>query len=335
MKIIDKINSNKTCYSIEFFPPKTDDALASLDRSLLNFYSLDYKPMFIDLTWGAGGSTSEKTLELSKKWTKIPGVDVNMHITCTNMSIEKLDTSINQAAEAGLENLVLLRGDPPAINGIEEWKAVNGGFTCALDLVTYVRQKWGDRFCISVAGYPEGHVDQIENISKHDVNDIMLSSSEKRRISVNPDTGDLSVCRDAKYWADIRYLKRKVEAGADLIITQLFFDVDIFLQFVQDCRSEGILCPILPGIMLIQNVAGFKRMTTMCKTKIPDDIWKRINQIDAMPEEEAKEAVLVYGEELAKDMCQKLYEGGVRFFHLYTLNRERVAKRVIKFISER
>ena len=132
---------------------------------------------------------SERTLELSKQWNEMEGVDVNMHITCTNMPVEKLEESLTEAAEAGVDNLVCLRGDPPVVNGEEAWQAVEGGFKCGLDLVKYVREKWGNRFCISVAGYPEGHTDQIDEVDGREFTG--MAFCERERVRRDPETGEM------------------------------------------------------------------------------------------------------------------------------------------------
>jgi len=334
MKIVDKLAlASDGGYSLEFFPPKTEKGVENLKKRVENFYQSDQSPLFIDLTWGAGGSTSELTLDLAKYWTKLE-FDVNMHLTCTNMPAEMIDSALNEAELAGINNLLPLRGDPPT--GDEGWKKTEGGFECAMDLVNYINRTHEDKFCLTVSGYPEGHQSKIKELDPTLLE--TLTPSEKQRLSRDPMSGKYYVCRDADYWDDLHYLKKKIDAGGNMIITQLFFDVDLFLQFVEDCRSIAITCPILPGIMLVQSTGGFRRMTTMCRTKVPEEIWEKIKEVEEVEKEETGEkksnAILEYGEELGQDMCRQLFEGGVKFFHLYTLNRERVAKSVIQYICE-
>merc|ERR1719352_2170088 len=192
--------------------------------------------MWIDVTWGAGGSTSEKTLELCINALKVHGLNVMMHLTCTNMEKEKLLEALQECKHNGIRNILALRGDPPAGVNTGEWKQVEGGFAYATDLVKYIRAEFGDYFCIGVAGYPEGH---LEATSFED---------------------------------DMKHLEEKVDAGADLIVTQLFYDNPSFLEYVDKCKAMGITIPILPGIMPIQSYAGFNKMTTLCKTKVPSFI---------------------------------------------------------------
>jgi len=157
------------------------------------------------------------------------------------MPLEKINNALKRAHASGLTNILCLRGDPPA--GADQWSAIEGGFSHATDLVSHVRNVHGSYFGIAVAGYPEGHPDHL---------DVML---------------------------DLKYLKEKVDAGAEIIVTQLFYDVDGFLDFVKKAREMGINVPILPGIMPIQNYAAWVRMTTFCKTRIPQEIIDALEPI--------------------------------------------------------
>ena len=215
--------------------------------------------MFVDFTWGAGGSTAELTLDLTID-AKRNGFEPNMHLTCTNMDMSLIDKSLKKCAEEKIENIVALRGDPPA--GKEEWKQTEGGFSCALDLVQHIRSVYGQQFCVSVAGYPEGHPNAITKIG--DDEEPLLSEAEAGRKVIMED--GIYVCRDDDFERELNYLKAKVDAGADFIITQMFFDVKCFIAFVKACRRVGIMCPIVPGIMCIQNYGGFDRMTKFCKS---------------------------------------------------------------------
>ncbi|KAG8061480.1 hypothetical protein GUJ93_ZPchr0003g17343 [Zizania palustris] len=214
-----------------------------------------------------------------------------MHLTCTNMPVEKIDDALTTIKSNGIQNVLALRGDPP--HGQNKFVQVAGGFACALDLVQHIRSKYGDYFGITVAGYPEAHPDAIEGVEGATLE---------------------------AYSNDLAYLKRKVDAGADLIITQLFYDTDIFLKFVNDCRQIGITCPIVPGIMPINNYKGFLRMTGFCKTKIPAEITAALDPI-----KDNEEAVRAYGIHLGTEMCKKILASGIKILHLYTLNMEKSA----------
>jgi methylenetetrahydrofolate reductase (NADPH) len=269
------------------------------------------QPLYADMTWGAGGSTSDLTLDLCTKMTYDAGMVANMHLTCTNMEAEKVDIALNSAREVGIRNIVALRGDPPA--GKEEWKATEGGFSCALDLVKHMRATHGDYFCISVAGYPEGHPNAIKPVE----DESKLTEDELTRVVRNKD--GIFCCHAADYESEMAYLKEKVDAGADFIITQMFFETAVFVKFVKDCRARGIMCPVMPGIMLIQAYGGFSRMTLMCKSRVPQEVFDRVEAV-----KDDKDALKEYGTELGAQICNELIAAGFKGLHLYTLNLEAV-----------
>ncbi|KAK1273885.1 hypothetical protein QJS04_geneDACA013301 [Acorus gramineus] len=175
-------------------------------------------------------SPPDLTLDITNRMQNMVCVETMMHLTCTNMPVEKIDHALDTIKANGIQNVLALRGDPP--HGQDKFVQVAGGFACALDLVQHIRAKHGDYFGITVAGYP----------------------------------GEEGVSLEG-YNNDLADLKRKVDAGADVIVTQLFYDTGIFLKFVNDCRQIGITCPIVPGLMPINNYKGFLRMTGFCKTK--------------------------------------------------------------------
>ncbi|KAJ6734054.1 METHYLENETETRAHYDROFOLATE REDUCTASE 1 [Salix purpurea] len=259
----DSSGNSKVVFSFEFFPPKTEDGVDNLfermDRMVF------HNPSFCDITWGAGGSTADLTLDIANKM---------QNIIC---------------------NVLALRGDPP--HGQDKFVQIQGGFSCALDLVKHIRSKYGDYFGITVAGYPEAHPDMIGSDGFATLED---------------------------YHKDLAYLKQKVDAGADLIVTQLFYDTDVFLKFVNDCRQIGITCPIVPGIMPINNYKGFIRMTGFCKTKIPAEVTAALEPI-----KDNEEAVRAYGIHLGTEMCKKILAHGIKTVHLYTLNMEKSALAIL------
>ena len=283
IELLEKENPEKKCYSFEYFPPKTDVATEKLYATFDKMKKL--KPMWVDVTWGAGGSTADKTVTICEEAAK-KGLDVMMHLTCTNMERHVIDKTLAYCKEIGIRNILALRGDPPVG---QEWQQIEGGFAYAQDLVRYIRQQFGDYFCIGVAGYPEGHTDAVD------------------------------------FETDMIHLKEKIVAGADLIITQLFYDVDYFINYVSKCREMGITVPILPGIMPIQSYGGFKRMTTLCKTIVPQPI---LDALEDVKEDSAK--VKAYGVELATKMCEEILtrceklgaKSRVTGLHFYTLNLE-------------
>lgn len=298
MKVIDKIRSansdpNKVVFSFEFFPPKTEDGVDNLFERMDRMVA--HNPSFCDITWGAGGTTADLTLEIANKMQNIICVETMMHLTCTNMPVDKIDHALETIKSNGIQNVLALRGDPP--HGQEKFVQTEGGFACARDLVQHIRSKYGDYFGITIAGYPEAHPDVI---------------------------GADGLATAEGYQSDLAYLKSKVDAGADLIVTQLFYDTDIFLKFVNDCRQIGITCPIVPGIMPINNYKGFIRMTGFCKTRIPAEIMAALEPI-----KDNEEAVKAYGIHLGTEMCKKIMAHGIKTLHLYTLNMEKSALAIL------
>lgn len=280
-------------YSFEFFPPKTeaglDNLLARIDRM-----SSRLDPLFIDVTWGSAGSTWARTLAVATHAQRYCGVEVLMHLTCTGMTREQLAHALQQAKSSGIHNILALRGDPP--RGKRRWSPsdVSGG-ECdrAIDLVKLVRELHGSYFGIAVAGHPEGHP------SSNSIDEEMV------------------------------HLKAKMDAGADFIITQFFYDTDVFLRYVKKCREYGITCPILPGIMPIQSYDSFVRMTEYCGISVPSSVLERLS-----PVKDDDEAVKEIGCDIAVEMCRLILqaspdEGGVDGVHFYTLNLERSVTRIL------
>ena len=292
MKISEKIANykaqGKTFYSFEYFPPKTDFGLDNLYSRIDRMAT--FQPAYIDITWGAGGSTAEKTLEISKTINKYFGLEVMMHLTCTNMQVSSIKKVLIEAEENGLSNILALRGDPP--EGSSSWEQHKDGFRHGVDLVRYIRKEFGDHFFLGVGGYPDGHQEQ----------------------------SDLD--------ADISFLKEKVEAGADIVVTQLFYDVDKFLFFRDKCIKAGIKVPIIPGIMPIHNYARFLKFTQFCQVSVPDSVTEQLELIKY-----DDSSVINYGIDQASGMCQKLIKNGVPGLHFYTLNLENSVSAILKSLG--
>jgi methylenetetrahydrofolate reductase (NADPH) len=210
-----------------------------------------------------------------------------MHITCRCLTKEKIDATLEEAKENGILNLLCLRGDPP--QGMKEYDSSKDYFQYAEDLVRYVREKYGDYFCICVAGYPATH---IESKSKEE---------------------------------DVYYLKRKVDAGADFIITQLFYDPDEFLEFYANCKNAGITAPILPGLLPIQNYNSFKKIIDLCRINVPHELHEKLEKVRT-DDEKVKEC----GIENCYEICKKLIENGVNGIHFYTMNLEKSVNEILK-----
>jgi len=308
----------KPLIAFEYFPPKTAEGVVQLYNVLENM-TTKHNPRYIDFTWGAGGSTSDLTLELAVESQRRYGVDANMHLTCTNMEQEKIVRALSECKLHGVRHIVALRGDPPV--GQQAWTMVEGGFACALDLVQYIRREHGDYFTISVAGYPEGHPNRITKVETGQV----LSDAERGRL-VHLEDGDY-VCTDADFATEIAYLKEKVNAGANFIITQLFYCMDTFFAFMDACRAAGINCPIMPGIMPITTYGGFRRMTTLCKTRVPIELNSRAAEYEGKPADEA----LAFGVHVAIEMCAEILKRGCcPGIHIYALNKSAAVDQIVE-----
>lgn len=312
--IAEKDAAKKPWVAFEYYPPRTEKGTENL---IARFHKMNKQcPAYGDMTWGAGGSTSDLTLDLCTTMLHDVGMEPNMHLTCTNMEKSKIDIALAGCKKNSIRNIVALRGDPP--HGAEEWTATEGGFECALDLVKYIRKHHGDYFCLSVAGYPEGHPNMIKPVEDESA----LTESELTRVVRNSD--GVFVCFDKDYEIEMNYLKEKVDAGADVIITQMFFEAKLFSKFVDDCRAYGINVPIMPGIMLIQSYNGFKRMTSMCKSRVPAELMEAIDAIPDKSKEEHTQLVKEFGIKEGAKLCRELLAAGHYGLHLYCLNLEQV-----------
>ncbi|MCJ1385408.1 hypothetical protein MMC17_008531 [Xylographa soralifera] len=306
-KITDKIAAlppHGTYFSLEFFPPKTDMGTSNL-QARLSRMSRALHPLFITITWGAGGSTSSRSLELAEICQRQLGLTTCLHLTCTNTNQRVVDEALKAAKDIGVRNILALRGDPPREHEYRsEEQEMEGAekFVWAADLVLYIRRTHGDYFCIGVAGYPEGHSDESCPIDQDPVH-------------------------------DMPYLVEKVQAGADFIMTQLFYDVDAYLSYVDLVRNyrEGVLgtIPIIPGLMPIQNYQILKRTTKLSHAKLPNRILQRLEEIKGDDEEVKRVGVEIISEIV--DELKRVTVIGPRGYHFYTLNLEKA----VSFILER
>ena len=319
-KIIDllskKADNGIAHVSLEYFPPRTEQGVKNL-HARMERMKTNTTALYTDMTWGAGGSTAELSLDLALHAHRTGHVS-NLHLTCTNMEkdgdpVKAVREALQAAYDGGIRNIVALRGDPP--EGTDEWTAAEGGFACALDLVRYIRKEFGDSFGISVAGYPEGHPNRISQLTDEEAAN--MSESERGRCCVHD--GITYVCKDDDYKKEMDYLKEKVDAGGDFIITQMFFDAEVFKTFVKDCREWGINCPVVPGLMCINAYAGFKKMTKFCKTRVPKDLEEKMDSMKDDPD-----AVKKFGVTFGSEICRSLLDSGVEILHFYTLNLEKV-----------
>ncbi|CCH41059.1 putative secreted protein [Wickerhamomyces ciferrii] len=254
-------------------------------------------PLFVTITWGAGGSTAEKTLSLVQTCQKELDFTTCMHLTCTNTDKSIIDNALAKAKEAGIRNILALRGDPP--RGEEYFVPNAADFQYAVDLVKYIKQQYGDYFSIGVAAYPEGHCEGADN-------------SEQEVLK------------------DLPYLKEKIDAGADFVITQLFYDVEKFLHFenlVREQISQDI--PILPGLMPINTYQLFNRAAKLSHASIPSEILGRFPENIQNDDDKVKSI----GVEIMRDMIHSIYSrtnGRIKGFHFYTLNLEKSIAQIVE-----
>ena len=271
--------------SFEFFPPRTEEGDRSLLEKTIPALML-LKPDFCSVTYGAGGSTRDKTLMIVDRIQREHGLTAMSHLTCVNSTKEQLGQVLDQAKALGIKNILALRGDPPG--GLGEFKKTEGGFEYSYELVKFIRQR-GD-FCIGTAGFPEGHI----------------------------------ACREGKY-VDWQRLREKIDAGADFVLTQLFFDNDDYFEFRDYLAKHGVKIPIVPGIIPILGAGQIKKFTTLCGAKIPPALQTRLE-----PLTDNDEACAELGIEYATQQCEGLLRGGVTGIHFYTLNKARSTTRIME-----
>ena len=284
MPVLRQIFETKPfCLSIEIFPPKSADADASLWENLERL--MPYGPSFVSCTYGAGGSTRNRTVDLCREIRSRFNVPATAHFTCVGSTVQELTDWLGEAQTAGIQNFMALRGDPP--KGQEGFRQVDGGLRYANELVSLIR-KTLPQSGIGVAGYPEKHPEAP--------------------------SADL----------DLANLKRKVDAGADAVFTQLFFDNAAFLRFRDQCRAAGIKIPIVPGIMPITEFARIKRITQMCGSVIPESLASRLEAV-----QDDLTAQFEIGVEFAIEQCRELCDAGVQGIHFYALNRSSACERIL------
>jgi len=242
MRIDQLLGRGGPSISFEFFPPKTDAGFGQLFSAIEELRPL--KPSYVSVTYGAGGSTRQKTVDLVGRIQNELEIRAMAHLTCVGHTAEEIGGILDELWKSGIRNVLALRGDPPA--GQSQFVATPGGFGYANELVGYVKSRRD--FCIGVAGYPEGHP-QCLNRTR-----------------------------------DLEHLKAKVDAGGCFVITQLFFDNAEFYRFRDEARAMGIAAPIIAGIMPITNVSQIKRFVSMCGAKIPHRLLKKLEGVEADPE---------------------------------------------------
>jgi methylenetetrahydrofolate reductase (NADH) len=285
---IDEIlaTADEPVFSFEFFPPKTDDGERNLRAALEALRPLE--PDFASVTYGAGGSTRDRTVEITRWIKQDLGIEAMAHLSCVGATREELDEILDRIAAAGIENVLALRGDPP--RGETEWTPHPGGLHYSTELAALINSR--QSFGVGAACFPEVH----------------------------PDAPDLA--------HDLRFLKDKVESGASFLITQLFFDNELYFRFVEEARGAGIEVPILPGIMPITDVSQIKTITGMCGATIPEALLEQLELRAGDPD-----AVLQLGVSYATLQCAELLARRAPGIHFYTLNRSPATRAILSALK--
>ncbi len=279
MLIRDLLASREPSISFEFFPPKTDEAAAQLQATIGELRAL--YPTFVSVTWGAGGSTRDKTIDIVSHIKRDTGIEAMAHLTCVGSSRADLTAILKHLTDAGVSNILALRGDPP--KGETNFQPVADGLRHGSELVEFIRGSHGSRVSLGAAAYPECHVE----------------------------------CPDPA--ADLQNLKRKVDAGADFLITQLFYDNGYYWDFVERARAAGITVPIIPGIMPISNINQVGRFGA----KLPPALETELGHLRNDPQ-----AVQHLGVAHATSQCVELLHRGAPGIHFYTLNRSTITRAI-------
>ncbi len=291
MKLIRDIlarchQERRPAISFEFFPPKTAEGEQSFfEQAVPSLMAL--RPEYCSVTYGAGGSTRDKTISIVDRLQREHGVPAMMHLTCVNSTRDQLREIIEEARSRGVLNLLALRGDPPGGNSV--WTKTEGGFEYSRELVAFLRELGG--FSIGTAGFPEGHIAQKQ--------------------------GKL---------VDWEFLRDKIEAGADFVITQLFFDNADFFEFRDHMAKKlGVNVPIVPGILPVLSRNQAKKFVALCGAALPDSFVRRLDELG-----DDDSAVTEFGIEHATRQCEELLRGGVPGIHFYTLNKVYSTGRVMQ-----
>lgn len=286
MKIQQILNTSRPTISFEFFPPKNELAMQTLLTTIEQLREV--QPSFTSCTYGAGGSTRARTLDVTRKIQEEFSLEAMAHFTCVGQTVDNIDSVLEDFSRNGIENVLALRGDCP----VGQPEPSNGWFPTfkyAVDLIHHIRARFGDLFSIGCAGYPEKHPEALD------------------------------------FESDLMRLKQKVDAGADFVITQLFFINKNFFHFLERARAIGITVPIIAGIMPVTNVAQIKKFTAMCGAIIPKNMVQDLDDIA-----DNAEAVFHYGVKWSTQQCKELLDSNVDGLHFYTLNRSNATRIVVE-----
>jgi methylenetetrahydrofolate reductase (NADPH) len=286
-KITEVFESQPRTFSFEAFPPRTDKGMDSLRAALAEFERLPFD--FASVTYGAGGSNRERTFEIVRE-VQGRGLPAIHHFTCVMHTRAEVAEILDRLERSGVRNILALRGDPPRDR--PDWKPGPDNFRYSSELVAFIKERYGERFAVGVAGFPEGH----------------------------------PLSRDKDSDADA--LKGKIDAGADFVITQLFFDNADYFDYVRRLRSRGVSCRVVPGILPIANYKGVVDFAAGCGASIPARVREIFEPIAEDPERTA-EAGVAY----AVRQCRELLEGGAPGIHFYPLNRIEPVRTIIRELA--
>ncbi len=285
MKIRDiYAGSKKPVFSFEFFPPKTDEGLKKLMSTVQDMKSLN--PGFISVTYGAGGSTKDKTMDICQDIQNHFSIVSACHFTCVGADKSEILNSMHSIKSRGIDNVIALRGDPPKGEG--KFVQTPGGFAHATELIQFIRKEGFD-FGIGGGCYPEKHPE-------------------------SPTLQD-----------DIRFLKLKSDAGAEFLITQLFFSNSVFQRFIHLAENAGIKVPIVPGIMPITSFSQIERFRALADCHIPEDLILELTEVKDDPEKFLKKSL-----SFTVKQCRELITMGVKGIHFYTLNQSTATVEILK-----
>jgi methylenetetrahydrofolate reductase (NADPH) len=285
VRIGELIQAKRPFVSLEFFPPKEKEAWPGFFEVVERL--LPVAPLFVSVTYGAGGSTHAHTLEIVSRLKTAYGLEPMAHLTCVGASRDKIRGFCDALGEAGVDNVLALRGDPP--RGQEHFVPDSTDFQHATDLVTFIRGAY-PKLGLGVAGYPECHPD-----------------------AVSPE-------------ADLDYLAQKVALGGDFVVTQLFFDNDVYFRFVERARAKGITVPMVPGVLPVLSLTSVKRLVSMCGATLPTDFMAALEQADATG---GAAAVAAVGIAHARAQARDLIARGAPGVHLYTLNKSEAVLSIV------
>jgi methylenetetrahydrofolate reductase (NADPH) len=282
MRIDQALEDVRPCFSFEFFPPKTDEGMDNLWKALSELR--EDEPTYVSVTYGAGGSTRGRTIDITKRIKNELGIEAMAHFTCVGATVDELRAVLDEMRDAGIENVLALRGDPP--QGQEEWTKTEGGLEYSTELAQLISE--GYEFSIGAACFPEVHI---------------ASPSMEH---------------------DLKVLKQKVDAGVTFVITQLFFDNDLYFDFVDKARAAGIEIPIIPGVMPIAGYEQIKRITKMCGSSLPATLQHELDVRKDNPQ-----AITDLGVAYATLQCSELLARGAPGIHFYTLNKSPATRSIL------